>query len=71
MSQAEEVTNIMNDLKPVRTISEFIGLFGLHDNMYNKKYKGASLKFWVSSLLDLHSIVELPTTSVKLLQLEE
>ena len=30
------------NLKAVRTISGCNGLFGLHDNIFEKKYKGAS-----------------------------
>ena len=67
------VTSILNELgnkatqnrKAIRTISEFNGFFGLHDNIYN------ICIFWVNILLDLHNIVELPNTSDKLLQLGE
>ena len=63
------VPNIMNDLKmkaannlkAIRTISELNGLFGLHDRIWDKTYKGASdLIFWMNGCLDLHNIVEFP-----------
>ena len=70
------VTNIMNDLKmkatnnlnAIRTISNLNGLFGLHDRIRDKTYKGASyLIFWMNGSLDLHSIVEFPASVDRLL----
>ena len=63
------VPNMMNDLKikatnnlkAIRTINELNGLFGLHDRIWDKTYKGASdLTFWMNESLDLHNIVEFP-----------
>ena len=68
---ASVILNIMDKLKNkssqnlevTRTITGFNGLFGLHDNIFEKKYKGASdLIFWVNGSVDLHNIVNLPTT---------
>ena len=50
-----------NNLKAIRTINELNGLFGLHDRIWDKTYKGASdLLFWMNGSLDLHNIVEFP-----------
>ena len=60
------------NLKAIRTIASFNGLFGLHDCIFDKKYKGTSdLIFGVNGLFDLHDIISLPTTSEKLLQIGE
>ena len=57
------------NLEAIHTITGFNGLFGLHDNIFEKKYKGASdLIFWVNGSVDLHDIVNLPTSIVQLLQ---
>ena len=65
------VFNLMNELKnklsqnlkATRTITGFNGLYGLHDNIFEKKYKGASdLIFWVNCSFDLHNIVNLPNS---------
>ena len=54
---SEIVPNIMNDLKmkainnskAIRTINGINGLFGLHDQIWNKTYTGASdLIFWMN-----------------------
>ena len=38
-----------NNLKAVRTIDNLNGLFGPHDCIWNKSYKGASeLVFWMN-----------------------
>ena len=67
---------IMNELqnkaiynfKAIRTIPGFNGLFGLHDKIFEKKYKGANdLIFWMNGSADLHGIVNLPNTIDKLL----
>ena len=52
-----------NNLKAIRTISNLNGLFGLHDHIWDKTYKGASdLIFWMNGSMDLHSIVEFPVS---------
>ena len=70
------VVNILNDLKnksannlkAVRTIGNLNGLFGLHDCIWDKSYKGASeLVFWMNGSFDLHKIVEYPNTIDKLI----
>ena len=77
---ANKVLNIMNDLKnkssqnlkATRTLTGFKGLYGLHDNIFEKKYKGASdLIFWANGSFDLHNIVNLPNSIEKLLQTRE
>ena len=78
---ASVVLNIMDDLKndlknkssqnleATRTITGFNGLYGLNDNIFEKKYKGASdLIFWVNGSFDLHDIVNLPNSIEHLLQ---
>ena len=70
--------NIMNELKhkaaqnlkAVLTVTGFNGLFGLHDRIFDKKYKGTSdLNFWVNGSFDLHYIISLPSTNEMLLQI--
>ena len=74
------VLNIVNELKnkatqnlqAVRTITGYNGLFGLHDSIFNKKYKGKNdSTFWLNGSFDLHAIISLPTTSEKLLRIGE
>ena len=56
------------NLEVTRTITGFNGLFGLHDNIFEKKYKGANdLIFWVNGSVDLHNIINLPTSIDQLL----
>jgi len=73
---SEVAPNIMNDLKmkatnnlkAIRTINGLNGLFGLHDQIWNKTYTGASdLIFWMNGSLDLHNIVELPVNVDRLI----
>ena len=60
------------NLKSVRTILGFTGLFGFYNCIFDKKYKGTSdLIFWVNGPFNLHNIILLPTTSEKLLQTGE
>ena len=73
---ARVILNIMDELKNkssqnllVTTITGFNGLYGLHDNIFENKYKGASnLIFWVTVSFDLHIIVNLPNSIDQLLQ---
>ena len=71
------VLNIMDELKnkssqnlvATRTITGFNGLYGLNDNIFEKKYNKASdLIFWVNGSFDLHNIVNLPNSIEQLLQ---
>ena len=73
---ADIILNIMDELnnksspnlEVTRTITGFNGLFGLHDSIFEKKYKGANdLIFWVNGSVDLHDIVKLPTSIDQLL----
>ena len=69
---SEVAPNIMNDLKmnatnnlkAIRTINGLNGLFGLHDQIWNKTYTGASDLIWMNGSLDLHNIVELPVNVI-------
>ena len=70
--------NIMNELKnkastnlyTIRSIPGFNGLYGLHDNIFKQKYKGASdLIFWINSSFDLHDIINLPISIDELLRI--
>ena len=72
--------NIMNKLKnrastnlyAIRSIPGFNGLYGLHDNIFKQKYKGASdLIFWINSSFDLHGIINLPISIDELLRIGE
>ena len=73
---ARVMLNIMDELINksaqnllVTTITGFNGLYGLHDNIFENKYKGASnLIFWVNGSFDLHNIVNLPNSIDQLLQ---
>ena len=74
---ARVILNIMDELKNkssqnllvTRTITDFNGLYGLHDNIFENKYKGESnLIFWVNGSFDLHNIVNLPNSIEQLLQ---
>ena len=65
------VQNIMNELQnkssrnlnTIWTITGFTGLYDLHDNIFYKKYKGASdLIFWVKGSFELHNIVNRPNS---------
>ena len=71
------VLNIMDELKnkssqnlvATRTITGFNGLYGLNDNIFEKKCNEASdLIFWVNGSFDLHNIVNLPNSIEQLLQ---
>ena len=73
---ARVILNIMNELKnkssqnleATRTITGFNGLFGLHGNIFEKKYKGVNdLIFWMSGAVDLHDMANLPTSIEQLL----
>ena len=73
---ADIILNIMDELnnkssqnlEVTRTITGFNGLFGLHDSIFEKKYKVANdLKFWVNGSVDLHDIVKLPMSIDQLL----
>ena len=45
------------------SIDNLNGLFGLHNCIWDKSYKGASeLVFWMNGSFDLHKIVEYPNT---------
>ena len=70
------VPNIMNDLKmkaannlkAIRTVSELQGLFGVHDRIWDKTYKGTSdLIFWMNGSFDLHNIVDFPSNVDRLI----
>ena len=70
------VPNLMDDLKrkaitnlkAIRTINKLNGLFGLHDRIGDKMYTGVSdLVYWMNGSLDLHNIVEFPTSVDKLI----
>ena len=61
-----------NNLKATRTISSLNGLFGFHDRIWDKTYKGASdLIFWMNGSMDLHNIVEFPVRMDRLLYQRE
>ena len=72
--------NIMNSLKNkatlnlklLRTIIDFNWLFGLHDCIFEKKYKCTNyLVFWGNGSFDLQNIIVLLTTREKRLQIME
>ena len=72
--------NIMDEFKnkatenllATRSISGFNGLYGLHDNIFKRKYKGPNdLIFWINSSFDLHSVVNLPISIGDLLKMGE
>ena len=74
------VTNIMNDLtmkaasnlKAIRNVKELNGLFGLHDRIGDKTYTGAvDLIFWMNGSLDVHGIVEFPSSIDSLIHEDE
>ena len=59
-----------SNLQSIRTIFGPNGLFALHAQIWDKKYKDASkLIFWMNGSLDLHNIVEFPVNSDRLLQI--
>ena len=61
-----------NNLKAVRTIGNLNGLYGLHDCIWDKFYKGTSeLVFWMNGSFDLHKIVEYPNTIDRLIRVGE
>ena len=56
-----------NNLKAIRTVSELQGLFGVHDRIWDKTYKGTSdLIFWMNGSLDVHNIVDFPINDMSL-----
>ena len=65
----ELMNKALINLNAVRTIPGFNGLYGLHDNIFKRKYKGASdLIFWINSSFDLHDIINLPVSIEELLR---
>ena len=60
------------NLLATRSISGFNGLYGLHDNIFKRKYRGPNdLIFWINSSFDLHSVVNLPISIGDLLKTGE
>ena len=70
--------NVMNEpknkaainLSAVRKIPGFKRLYGLLDNIFERKYKGASdLIFWINGSFSLHDIMNLPISIDELLRI--
>ena len=60
------------NLKAVRKIAGFNGLFGLQDNIFFQKIQGTIyLIFWVNGSFNLHNIINFTNNSKKHLQIRE